>query len=101
MILAAPLIGRLLSRLWFGGGLPGRIVLVGTAIAVLGSLIWLLIRRALRKGGRTLLRWFTGISFTLVVVLGIEFSQVCNGAMYALNAGAFNALAVVAVDANV
>jgi len=71
MILAAPLIGRLLSRLWFGGGLPGRIVLVGTAIAVLGSLIWLLIRRALRKGGRTLLRWFTGISFTLVVVLGI------------------------------
>ena len=25
MILAAPLIGRLLSRLWFGGGLPGRI----------------------------------------------------------------------------
>jgi len=71
MILAAPLIGRLLSRLWFGGGLPGRIVLVGTAIAVLGSLIWLLIRRALRKGGRTLLRWFTGVSFTLVVVLGI------------------------------
>jgi hypothetical protein len=35
----------------------------------------------------------------LVVVLGIEFSQVCNGAMYALNDGAFNALAVVAVDA--
>jgi hypothetical protein len=35
----------------------------------------------------------------LVVVLGIEFSQVCNGAMYALNDGAFNALAVVAVEA--
>lgn len=35
----------------------------------------------------------------LVVVLGIEFSQVCNGAMYALNDGAFNALAIVAVDA--
>ena len=35
----------------------------------------------------------------LVVVLGIEFSQVCNGAMYALNDGSFNALAIVAVDA--
>jgi hypothetical protein len=34
----------------------------------------------------------------LVVVLGIEFSQVCNGVMYAINDGSFNALAVVAVD---
>jgi hypothetical protein len=34
-----------------------------------------------------------------VVVLGIEFSQVVNGAMYSLNDGAYNALAIVAVDA--
>jgi lipoprotein-releasing system permease protein len=71
MILAAPLIGRLLTRLWFGGGQPGRIALIGAAVAVLGSLVWLLIRRALRKGGQNLLRWFTGVSFVLVVVLGI------------------------------
>jgi len=71
MILAAPLIGRLLSRLWFGGGLPGRIALVGTALAVLGTLTYLLIRRALRMGGQVLLRWFTGLSFALVVVLGV------------------------------
>jgi hypothetical protein len=35
----------------------------------------------------------------LVVVLGIEFSQNVNGVMYSLNDGAFNALAIVAVDA--
>jgi hypothetical protein len=42
-----------------------------------------------------------GGSNPLVVVLGIEFSQVCNGAMYALNDGSFNALAIIAVDAEV
>ncbi|MCD9013982.1 hypothetical protein [Parachryseolinea silvisoli] len=40
-----------------------------------------------------------GTTSPLVVVLGIEFSQVVNGAMYAINDGAYNALAVVAVDA--
>ena len=34
----------------------------------------------------------------LIVVLGIEFSQICNGAMYAINAGEFNALAIIAID---
>jgi len=71
MILAAPLIGRLLARLWFGGGTPGRIALVGAAALVMGSLIWLLIRRALRKGGRNLLRWITAVSFVLVAGLGV------------------------------
>jgi hypothetical protein len=33
-----------------------------------------------------------------VVVLGIEFSQVCNGALYPLNDGQFNALAILAID---
>jgi hypothetical protein len=34
----------------------------------------------------------------VVVVLGIEFSQVCNGALYPLNDGQFNALAILAID---
>ncbi|HEY3253164.1 MAG TPA: hypothetical protein VGJ91_04415, partial [Polyangiaceae bacterium] len=71
MILAAPHIERLLARLWLGGGMPGRIALIGVAALLLGSLLWLLIRRALRKGGRNLLRWFTAISFVLVVGLGV------------------------------
>ncbi|MEI9948964.1 MAG: ABC transporter permease [Pseudomonadota bacterium] len=71
MIIAAPLIGRLLTRAWFGGGMPGRIALIGTAVALLGSLIYVLIRRALRKGGRNLLRWITAVSFVLVVGLGV------------------------------
>jgi hypothetical protein len=39
-----------------------------------------------------------GDSNPIVVVLGIEFSQVCNGAMYAINDGTFNALAVIGID---
>jgi lipoprotein-releasing system permease protein len=70
MILAAPLIGRLLTRLWSGGGMPGRIALIGTGALLLGSLIFVLVRRALRKGGRNLLRWITAVSFVLVVGLG-------------------------------
>jgi lipoprotein-releasing system permease protein len=71
MSLAAPVFGRLLSRLWFGGGMPGRIVLVGTAIAVLGVVVWrFVIRRALRKGRQNLLRWITGVSFALLAGLG-------------------------------
>ncbi|HKO53199.1 MAG TPA: ABC transporter permease [Polyangiaceae bacterium] len=70
MILAAPHIERLLARLWLGGGTPGRIALIGTAVALLGSIIFFLIRRALRKGGKNLLRWLTGISFVLVAGLG-------------------------------
>ncbi|HET7538888.1 MAG TPA: ABC transporter permease [Polyangiaceae bacterium] len=70
MILAAPHIGQLLSRLWFGGGLPGRIALVGAALGILGVLVWrFLILRALRVGGR-LLRWITGVNFVLLVALG-------------------------------
>ena len=71
MILAAPL-GQLLARLWLGGGTPGRIALVGAVISILGGLFWrFLIRRALRKGGRNLLRWITGVSFVLLVGLGV------------------------------
>jgi len=70
MILAAPLIGRLLSRVWFGAGMPGRIALIGTAALILGTLIWLLVRRALRKGGKNLLRWITVISLLLLAGLG-------------------------------
>ena len=35
----------------------------------------------------------------IILVLGIEFSQEVNGNQYPLNNGAYNALAVVAVDA--
>jgi len=71
MIFAAPIFGPLLARLWLGGGIPGRIALVGTLISVLGGLIWrFLIRRALRKGGKNLLRWLTAVSFVLLVGLG-------------------------------
>jgi len=71
MILAAPLIGRLLSRVWFGAGMPGRIALIGAAALIVGSLVWLLVRRALRKGGRNLLRWITVVSFVLLAGLGL------------------------------
>jgi lipoprotein-releasing system permease protein len=71
MILAAPHIERLLARLWLGGGMPGRIALIGVAALLVGSLIWLLVRRALRKGGRNLLRWITAVSFVLLVGLGV------------------------------
>jgi len=71
MILAAPHIERLLARLWLGGGTPGRIALIGTAALLVGSLVWLLVRRALRKGGRNLLRWITVVSFVLVAGLGV------------------------------
>jgi lipoprotein-releasing system permease protein len=70
MILAAPL-GQMLTRLWLGGGTPGRIALIGAAALLVGSLIWLSIRRALRKGGKNLLRWITAVSFVLVVGLGV------------------------------
>ncbi len=70
MILAAPFIGQLLTRLWNGSGTPGRIGLIGAAVSVLGSLIFILIRRALRKGGRNLLRWITAVSFVLGGWLG-------------------------------
>ncbi|HEY0464611.1 MAG TPA: ABC transporter permease [Polyangiaceae bacterium] len=70
MILAAPLIGRALTRFWFGAGTFGRIALIGAAALIVGSLLWLLIRRALRLGGKTLLRWITGVSFLLLVGLG-------------------------------
>jgi len=71
MIFAAPIFGPLLARLWLGGGIPGRIALVGTLISILGGLIWrFMIRRALRKGGKNLLRWLTAVSFVLLVGLG-------------------------------
>jgi len=71
MNLAAPLIGRLLSRVWFGAGMPGRIALIGAAALIVITLVWLLVRRALRKGGRALLRWMTALSFLLLAGLGV------------------------------
>jgi len=77
MMLAAPSASRLhvvlgvLSRLWSAGGLAGRIGLVATLVLLLGTGIWLLLRRALRKGGRNLLRWLTGVSFSLLALLGL------------------------------
>ena len=71
MIFAAPLVARFLTKVWNGGGTPGRIALIGTAVALLVALLFLLVRRALRKGGRNLLRWITAVSFVLVVGLGV------------------------------
>jgi len=70
MIFAAPQIGRVLTRVWASVGMPGRIALIGAAVLLVGSLLWFLIRRALRKGGKTLLRWLTALSFVLLVGLG-------------------------------
>jgi len=70
MIFAAPQIGRLLTKVWSGAGMPGRITLIGAAVLIVGSIIWLLVRRALRKGGRNLLRWITAVSFVLLSGLG-------------------------------
>ena len=76
MILAAPTTGRLqviygvVLRLWFAFGLPGRIALVGTLAVLLLGAVWLLLRRALRKGGKNLLRWLTFVNLVLLVLLG-------------------------------
>jgi lipoprotein-releasing system permease protein len=70
MILAAPQIGRVLTRAWGSAGMPGRITLVGLAVLLVGSLLWFLIRRALRQGGKNLLRWITALSFVLLAGLG-------------------------------
>ena len=81
MSLAAPTASRIhavigaLTRLWYAGGTAGRIVLIGTLVAVFGSLIWFLLRRALRKGGKNLLRWLTGVSLVLLVALGSWVSR--------------------------
>jgi len=75
MILAAPatrlqaITGALL-RAWYAGGLAGRIGLIGTAVVLFGALIFILARRALRKGGRNLLRWLTFVSLALLIGLG-------------------------------
>jgi lipoprotein-releasing system permease protein len=70
MIFAAPQIGRVLTRVWASAGMSGRIALIGVAVLLVGSLLWFLIRRALRRGGKTLLRWLTGLSFVLLIGLG-------------------------------
>ncbi|HYQ41078.1 MAG TPA: ABC transporter permease [Polyangiaceae bacterium] len=70
MIFAAPEIGRLLTRVWSGAGMPGRITLIGAAVVIVVSIVGLLVRRALRKGGRNLLRWITVVSFVLLAGLG-------------------------------
>jgi lipoprotein-releasing system permease protein len=83
MILAAapPFVSRFQTvtgavlRLWYGGGFAGRIGLVGTALFLFGVLAWYLLRKALRRGGRTLLRWLTGVFFVLLVALGTFVSR--------------------------
>ena len=81
MILAAPTTGRLqviygvVLRLWFAFGLPGRIALVGTLAVLLLGAVWLLLRRALRKGGKNLLRWLTFVNLVLLVLLGAWVSR--------------------------
>jgi lipoprotein-releasing system permease protein len=62
-------------RLWYGGGFAGRIGLVGTLVALFGVFAWYLLRKALRRGGRTLLRWLTGVFFVLLVALGAFVSR--------------------------
>jgi lipoprotein-releasing system permease protein len=74
MSLAAPnrahaVIG-VLTRLWYSGGMAGRIAVIGTLVALFGGLIFLLLRRALRKGRKNLLRWLTFVSLGLLAVLG-------------------------------
>jgi lipoprotein-releasing system permease protein len=83
MILAAapPFVSRFQTitgavlRLWYGGGFAGRIGLVGTSLFLFGALAWYLLRKALRRGGRTLLRWLTGVFFVLLVALGVFVSR--------------------------
>ncbi|MET0794167.1 MAG: ABC transporter permease [Polyangiaceae bacterium] len=81
MILAAPLANRLhavtsaLLRVWYAGGLAGRIGLISTAVVVFGGLIVLLARRALKKGGLNLLRWVAGVTFALLAGLGFWASR--------------------------
>jgi lipoprotein-releasing system permease protein len=83
MILAAapPFVSRFQTitgavlRLWYGGGFAGRIGLVGTAVFLFGVLAWYLLRKALRRGGRTLLRWLTGVFFVLLLALGAFVSR--------------------------
>ena len=76
MNLAAPFANRLrvvfgaLTRLWYAVGLAGRVALVGALVALIGTLIWWLLRRALRKGGKNLLRWLTSINLGLLLLLG-------------------------------
>ncbi|MEP7048752.1 MAG: ABC transporter permease [Pseudomonadota bacterium] len=74
---APPLLSRyqtitgMFLRAWYGGGLPGRIALVGALAFLAVFLAWRLLRIALRRGGKTLLRWATGVSFVLLVGLAI------------------------------
>src|SRR5436309_2039414 len=81
MSLAAPTATRLhallglFTRLWFAGGLAGRIAFSGTLLALLGVLVWSLLRRALRRGGQNLLRWLTGVNFVLLLALGTWVSR--------------------------
>jgi lipoprotein-releasing system permease protein len=83
MILAAapPFISRFQTitgmalRLWYSAGFGGRIALVGMLALLFGALCFYLLRKALRRGGRTLLRWLTALSFVLVVGLGTFVSR--------------------------
>jgi lipoprotein-releasing system permease protein len=78
MILGAPVsrrfdaISGVFMRLWFMSGFAGRIAFVGVVLVLFGIVLRLLARRALRKGGRNLVRWLTGVSFVLFVGLALK-----------------------------
>jgi lipoprotein-releasing system permease protein len=78
MILGAPVSHRFdalkggLIRLWFMSGFAGRIALLGVALLLFGILVRWLLLRALRQGGRNLLRWLTGVSLILFIGLALE-----------------------------
>ncbi|MEO8905299.1 MAG: hypothetical protein ABI488_22580, partial [Polyangiaceae bacterium] len=78
---AQPLLSRyqtitgMFLRAWNGGGFGGRIALVLALAGLLGFLAWKLLRMALRRGGKVLLRWLTGVSLVLLVGLGFWVSK--------------------------
>ena len=75
MILNAPASGRFdaitgaLLRFWYAGGMAGRIGVVGLGLILLALLVWVLVRKALRRGGRNLVRWLTAASLVSFGVL--------------------------------
>jgi lipoprotein-releasing system permease protein len=76
MSFAAPTANRaravigVLTRLWYAGGVAGRIALSAALVGALAGLLWFLLRRALRKGRKNLLRWLTFVSLGLLALLG-------------------------------
>ncbi|HEX3773161.1 MAG TPA: ABC transporter permease [Polyangiaceae bacterium] len=81
MILAAPVTSRFsavtgaLLRIWYEGGLGGRIAAICAVAGLVIALIWYLVRLALKRGGGNLLRWLTGANLALFVGLTFQVSR--------------------------